>query len=79
MELVVNNEFSVLSVEESNAIDGGFDIVDTAGSLVCGYAGKSVGQKIGTTIGGSVGGPVGAVVGGIVGVAAFEVVYHLNN
>ena len=79
MEMVMNNGFKMLSEEENYMIDGGLDLVDAAGSLVCGYAGKTVGQKVGSLIGGSVGGPIGAVGGGIIGVAAFEVVYHLNN
>lgn len=71
--------FSEMSEEEMEAVDGGLDVLDTFGNIVCGGAGVYVGRKVGATVGGAVGGPVGAVVGGILGVAVFEIVYHLNN
>lgn len=71
--------FCEMSEKEMEAVDGGFDVIDAVGNIVCGGAGAYVGRKVGATVGGAVGGPVGAVVGGILGVAAFEVVYHLNN
>lgn len=79
MEYVLSKEFSGMSQKDMEAVNGGFDLIDFAGGFASGAAGKAIGKRIGATIGGAVGGPIGGVVGGILGVAAFEVIYHLNN
>ena len=79
MEMVLRNGFCEMEQNEMLEVEGGNAAFDFIGSGVCGFVGGKVGAKIGAAVGGSVGGPVGAVIGGIVGVAAFEVVYHLNN
>ncbi len=79
MEYVLSNGFCEMSENEMEAVDGGFDFIDFVGGVASGSAGSYVGKKVGAAVGGAVGGPIGAVVGGILGVAAFEIVYHLNN